>query len=159
MKLPRWSNRLTGISTPFGGVSWTPTELNINVANELITSLEDRRVLYVPYAVENPQYTVESVREIRAELTELLKRVDRDSALGESMRAMRAACRKFLTDSDQFGPYQAHIMPVNLAVALGELRGVFGIHVARISAAYEIDIEIGLARILPEDTELDESLG
>lgn len=40
---------------------------------------------------------------------------------------------------------------------LGELRGVFGIHVARISAAYGIDVEDDLAAMLPEDTADDES--
>jgi hypothetical protein len=157
----RLLNRLTGISTPVGGVTWNPPELEVNVADELITLLENRRMLYVPYVLQYAPYVVESVRETRTELSELLKRVDRESELGKSMRAMQAACRKFLTDTEQFGENQAPIAPEKLAVALGELRGVFGIHVAVISAAYGLDIEGDLEAILPvpEDPELDDRPG
>jgi hypothetical protein len=34
--------------------------------------------------------------------------------------------------------------------ALGELRGVFGIHVGLLATKYGIDVEDGLASILPE---------
>lgn len=166
----RMANRLTGISTPFFGASWKPPELDVDVANELITFLEDRRMLYVPHAWESGAYVVSSVMETRAELTKFLARVDRESPLGESMRTMRAACRKFLTQSgppgistralaSEVAQFSDPIVRWNLAADLGELRGVFGIHIARISAAYGIDVEEDLAAILPEDPELDDSTG
>jgi hypothetical protein len=36
-----------------------------------------------------------------------------------------------------------------LETALGELRGVFGIHIAKLAAEYGLDIEDDLASILP----------
>jgi hypothetical protein len=54
-------------------------------------------MLYVPFVLQYAPYVVQSVRETRTELSELLKRVDRESELGKSMRAMQAACRKFAT--------------------------------------------------------------
>ena len=125
-------------------------------------------MLYVPFAWENPRYVIESVMQTRAELSTLVSRVDRQSPLGESARAMRAACRKFLTAAGPPGvstreraaeggaPFSDPVTQSGLTADLGELRGVFGIHIARISAAYGIDVEEDLARILPEDSELED---
>ena len=41
--------RLTGISCPFFGISWNPTEIDRTKANRIIRFLEDRRVLYNLY--------------------------------------------------------------------------------------------------------------
>jgi len=43
----------------------------------------------------------------------------------------------------------------SLNQALGELRGVFGVHVAQIAAKYGVDVEEGLASILPLSTETE----
>ena len=52
MKFSEIANRLTGISTPVGGVSWQPAELEIAGARRVVAFLEDRRVLYDPYQME-----------------------------------------------------------------------------------------------------------
>ena len=160
MRIPflRTVNRLTGISTPVFGVSWNPPELEREVANELVTALEDRRVLYEDFAFEVPDYVVTSVLEVREKLSGILVRVDRSSTIGESARAMRAACRKFLT-AVQPAIGQPRAQPLfqdpfgfsAFMAALGELRAIFGLHVARIAAAYGIDVEDELASIFPED--------
>lgn len=163
----RTLNRLTGISTPVFGVSWNPSQLDVDVARRLLTSLEDRRMLFAPEAWRHPAYVVGSVYEVRVELTKVLNQVShdvgRETPVGEGALAMRAACRKFLT---RIGP--AGFQPRNaraddapfdtveletLMTALGELRAVFGIHIARISVAYGIDVEEGLASILPEEAD------
>jgi len=54
MKFTEIANRLTGISTPFGGASWQPAELEIAGARRVIAFLEDRRVLYDPCQMEVP---------------------------------------------------------------------------------------------------------
>jgi hypothetical protein len=43
MKFTEIANRLTGISTPFGGASWQPAELEIAGARRVIAFLEHRR--------------------------------------------------------------------------------------------------------------------
>lgn len=45
MKFSEIANRLTGISTPLGGASWQPAELEVSGARRVIAFLEDRRVL------------------------------------------------------------------------------------------------------------------
>ena len=53
MKFEEIAKLLTGISCPVFGLQWSPTEADCVVARRMIRFLEDRRVLYVPYDVEN----------------------------------------------------------------------------------------------------------
>jgi len=91
--------RLTGISTPIGGVSWTPPTDESEVARKLMVFLEDRRVLFMPFNMEVELYVMRSVEDIRTRLTKDLEQVERTSTLGESISAMRASCRKFMTQT------------------------------------------------------------
>lgn len=77
---------------------------------------------------------------------------------------MRAACRKFLervgTDEREGlhyargGGYRSW----TFGCALGELRGTFGI-VARIAAAFKLDVEDRLASILPANANANADSG
>ena len=161
MKFSEIANRLTGISTPFGGVSWQPAEMEIAAARRVIAMLEDRRVLYAPEEMEVASHCVQSVIEIRHCLSDELGKLDSGSELAESLRAMRAACRKFLervgTDGRE-GIHQANGWGSHswtFGSALGELRGTFGIHVAKIAAAFKLDVEDRLASILPANADAD----
>ena len=160
MKFKDIIKRITGISTPVFGVSWNPKNTERDVAKEVIPYLEDRRVLYVPSEMEVPQHCVDSVLQIRHFLTSKIAKLDQDSELSNSLRAMRAACRKFLNnissrngDIIRFGAHRGHWASWEFNGAIGELRGVFGIHVAKIAVAYGVDVENDLASIMPEQDE------
>lgn len=156
MNFKEVANRITGISCPFFGVSWNPPESERKIAKRVITYLEDRRVLYSPYEIEVPMHCVDSVIEIRRNLTNELGSITKDSEIEKSLRALRAACRKFLAKvgnskdprylRQPFGNIDSWIF----ISGLGELRGVFGIHIAKIAVSYGIDIEKDLASIIPE---------
>jgi len=96
MKFSEIANRLTGISTPLVGVSWQPTDLEVSAARRVIAFLEDRRVLYAPEEMEVASHCVDSVLEIRRFLSAELGKLETKSEFAASLRAMRAACRKFL---------------------------------------------------------------
>lgn len=161
MKFSEIANRLTGISTPFGGASWQAAELEIGAARRVIAFLEDRRVLYEPGEMEDPSHCVHSVIEIRHCLSDELGKLDSGSELAASLRAMRAACRKFLErvgtdgrDGIRYasgGGYQSW----TFGSALGELRGMFGVHVAKVAAQFQLDVEDKLASILPANADAD----
>jgi hypothetical protein len=161
MKFSEIANRLTGISTPLGGASWQPAEMEVGAARRVIAFLEDRRVLYEPEQMEVPDHCVHSVIEIRHRLSEELGKLEGGSELAASLRAMRAACRKFLervgTDGRE-GIHHANGWGSHswtFGSALGELRGTFGIHVAKIAAAFKLDVEDRLASILPANADAD----
>ncbi|MDQ3803034.1 MAG: hypothetical protein M3416_04165 [Acidobacteriota bacterium] len=164
MKFKEIVNRLTGISTPVFGVQWNPLEADITKARRVISFLEDRRVLFNPSEMETPAYCVRSVIEMRRFLTTELSSIDEDSELSQSIRAMRAACRKFLDTVEQddrriitFGAHPGHYASWIFMGALGEMRGVFGIQIAKLAAQHGLDVEDNLATILPasDDSERD----
>lgn len=144
------ASRLTGISTPIGGVSWTPPVDERSKARRLLVYLEDRRALYHPYDMEVGDYVVDSVLEIRRRLGEDLEDVDKRSVVGESLMAMRAACRRFLDEVQQPPRRRYHLEP-DFIQFLGELRALFGVHVARLACAYDLEVHGELARTLPPE--------
>jgi hypothetical protein len=161
MKFREIASRVTGISVPIFGVQWNPPEAECAVARRVIAFLEDRRVLYVPSEMEVPHHCVESIIRIREFLTSELGQLDSTSKISLSLRAMRAACRKFLTTVQaddgrriiEFGAHQGHYASWIFNGAVGELRGVFGIHVASLAASHGLDVEDDLSSIFPADME------
>lgn len=156
MKFKEISARLTGISSPIFGVSWQPPETKRSVAKRVIAFLEDRRVLYSPSEMEVPDRCVQSVLEIRRFLTAEISNLDEKAEIRASLRAMRAACRKFLdtVQADEgriirLGAERGHYASWTFNGTLGEMRGVFGIHLARLAVAYGVNVENDLAAIIP----------
>lgn len=166
MKFSEVSRRLTGISCPLFGVSWNPGEAKVANARRVLTYLEDRRVLYAPWDVEVPAHCVESVLDIRRVLTaELGQLDDKEDDIAPHLRAMRAACRQFLATTshlrDDVGGMHSWMGGYDgwrFNDALGEMRAVFGIHIAQLSVKFGIDVEDQLAVILPPEIEDSDGL-
>jgi len=157
MRLQNVFQHITGFSTPFGGVSWKASTAEAARARNIVNFLEDRRVLFNASALEVPEHCVSSIIEIRHFLTESLNGLSDSSPLTANIRLMRGACRKFLdstqrADQDivQHANKHGHYASWEFYSALGDLRGVFGIALALISEAFNIDIENDLSKILPE---------
>jgi hypothetical protein len=158
MKASDIIRRVTAFNSPIFGVSWQPTESDQTVARRVVDHLEDKRVLYAPWDLEVPHHCVESVLELRQYLSHEIEKLSDDTELRRTLRGMRAACRKFL---DRTQDREDHIMHgarhLNswasrvFESALGELRGVVGIHVARLAAAHNLDVADELAVILPAE--------
>ena len=149
-------SRITGFSVPVFGIQWNPSEAERVVARRVVTFLEDRRVLYSPSQMEVPSHCVESVLRIRESLTSELGKLDAASDISASLRAMRAACRKFLKTVDVddrtpiiYGAQRGHYASWIFNGAVGELRGVFGIHIALLATKHGLDVEDELATIIP----------
>jgi len=156
VKFSEIASRLTGIATPLGGVSWQTSELEVSSPRRVVAFLEDRRVLYAPEEMEDTSHCVHSVIEIRHFLTSELGKLDGSSEFSASLRAMRAACRKFLDRvgvdgraGTLYARHRGHWADWTFYSALGELRGTFGVHLARIAAQFKLDVEDNLASILP----------
>jgi hypothetical protein len=154
---------LTGLSCPVFGISWNPPEMHTAIARRVIAFLEDRRVLYVPSEMEVPHHGVQSVLEIRHLLTSELQSLEAGTELADSLRAMRAACRKCMntvgarSEIIVFGAHLGHWASWEFNGALGELRAVFGVHLVRLAAAYGLDVEGDLSTILPaSDSEAEQ---
>ncbi len=165
VKRPEILRRLSsiGFTVPLigGGLSATltpPSEAEAHRAARILTFLEDRRVLFDPTDMEIEEYAGRSVMEIRRFLTDELMHLDRKTVFAASLRGMSAACHQFLTRTQGSPP--ADLSPVRrrrvdpwadqtFHQALGELRGRIGMHIAQLAAAHGLDVEGGLAGILP----------
>jgi hypothetical protein len=162
MKFSEIANRLTGISTPLGGVSWQSSDLEVSAARRVIAFLEDRRQLYAPEEMEVASHCVDSILEIRRFLSGELGKLETKSEFAASLRAMRAAWRKFLDrvgvdgrETVLYANHHGHWASWTFYSALGEMRGTFGVHVAKIAAEFKLDVEDRLAEILPARADTD----
>jgi len=151
------AKRISGLSTPVFGVSWNPPEDKRNIVRRLVAFLEDRRVLYNEYCMEYGPWVEQSVIEIRRELTDILSGCPEDLQLTGPLRAMRAACRKFLDDAGHPEMRKVVIYPRDAGIwySLGEMRGIFGLHLAQLCTAYGVDVEPELETIFPRIDEQD----
>jgi hypothetical protein len=95
--------RITGVSTPVFGISWNPPVSEREEVRKLIVYLEDRRALIYPLkslAAHNPWGIVDSVLEMRRQMTLVLQQLPENSTGALHIRAMRAACLKFLDTAE-----------------------------------------------------------
>jgi hypothetical protein len=156
-------HRLTGFSLPFFGVQWAPPADEREIVRGLLAALEDRRVLYVPYHLEVVSEVTSSVLQVREILTKTLQALPETSRASGSVRAMRAACRRFLEEPKpdfrnlmrwrgSRHPGDEEWSPA-FFVALGELRATFGTHLAALAYQYGLDVEPELASIFPSADE------
>ena len=133
--------------------------MEVEIARKVITFLEDRRVLYVVYELETPQHCVDSIIKIREFLTNVLFDVDANSELGNVLRGMRGSCRTFLNEVQNayYSQNGGNLALNNLGLggeihffnAMGVLRGVMGILIAKILVMHGLDCESDLLSIIP----------
>lgn len=149
------ASRVTGISTPFGGVDFKAPEAEVVVARRVISLLEDRRVLYAPFSFESPEACVQSANQIRQALTSELGQLPSGSQLRTILQRIRQASRDFVTTVEQkIGHGARHMSPdgwsaAEFGLALGSLRSTVGTYVAILASTYKVDVDDELAAILP----------
>lgn len=142
--------RLTGIQIPAGwGVSWETIEGDRDVARRVITFLEDRRLLFGTrhWGQEDGFSCVRSALAIRDMLSEQLSHASPGKTLDAHLRAMRAACRRFVDEAGHKA--ESFTDPMRFGAAIGDLRTSVGYSIAAIAEHFEIPVEEELATILP----------
>jgi len=152
------ARRITGISTPIGGVQWAdPGPSQRRLARGFIVGLEDRRALFSTECTKyRLQYNVyDSINRVRSACTVALRLFDEDDFAIGPIRAIRVACRAF-QDRSQAGfpsfhlPGDTYAYGPGFPVALAVLRGQIGEQVALLVAHYDLEVEGDLASVLPE---------
>lgn len=90
--------RITGLDTPFGGVSWEYTESAKKGVQELFYFLEAKRILTNPAEMEVGHWCEESAIQIRNKLTELLSNHNFNNETITCFRVMVDSCNSFLDE-------------------------------------------------------------
>jgi hypothetical protein len=145
--------RLTGILGPADKNGWKPPVEERDKARRLLLYLAGQRALHYPYDREIGTFIVQSILDTSERLTRDIEALSTDSLLRKILRAMQAACRKFVNENQSpsagYGePYQAQLL-----CTLGEVRALFGIHIARIAFTYNLEVDTCLEDILPPEPE------
>ena len=169
MKFSEIAARINGISTPFGGISWIPPVVDVEVARRFVTFVEARRVLFSTYTNEVPEQCAKSVIEIRDFLTSELGKGGIAEPLSGPIRLARRYCTQFLErvgatessvtsdahDRHLFREPRWSMHDYWFGEALGALRAGVGLQVGIIAANYKIDVEDQLAQIIPAPDALE----
>lgn len=154
--------RLTGMSVSASGPSlnWEFSDSERTRARDILHRLEDHRVLYEAYEVEEEAAVFDSLGRLRAYLTEQVDRCE-STELRDQVRVLRAGVRQLVTDLEaarrlaarvsQTESMEAHVYLLSSTQALGVLRGRAGVAIAEIGRAFRIPIDGDLARIMPPD--------
>lgn len=144
---------LTGISTPFLGLSWTPPASERDAIRKLLIYLEDRRALYLSrYGYQHSgrsEHLTESVLDIRRTLTATLQSVDFQSETKQLLESMRVACRSFLDDT----PRIVRSSEENRKTAVSStnmrpLQKAMATSIASLAILYQLDLEENLSNLV-----------
>lgn len=173
VKAKEMMKRVSGFSIPLGwGVQWEPPARDRDTVRKLLAFLEDRRVLFNPYQNEFEDQVNASILTIREHCTEAVGQMSEKAPAVSSVRAIGAACRRFLdeprpsfddiADGRRVPPmfWERHYHglrpgsdPAAFFTALGEFRAFVGTQIAILAATYEVDVQGELARFLPPSLE------
>jgi hypothetical protein len=149
-------------SLPWFSAHWTQKKSDKKIAKVVIAFLEDRRVLFGQWTGEVPTHSLQSVFGIREFLRGQITSEDMGSDLSNTLKAMQAACRRFIDaagdNGENFSRHRRFTGGLTLdafAIALGDFRATMGFYIAALATQYEIDIHEDLAEILPPNPEID----
>lgn len=149
------ARRITGISSPFGGLQWSdPGPSDAEMVRRFLLFLEDRRVLYNPMHLEVTHQVEHSIHEIREECTKTLQALTPGAFGALPIRTIREASRRFHDDQNEGFRFFDDRWPgrdgsPGFFMALGSYRATVGQQVALLAAHYDIDVEGDLASVLP----------
>lgn len=129
MKAPLSSllNRLKGISTPFGGLTWEPTPDEKTLAAETLTILEARRVVHPHTSRNNPvkgAYARDSIEELRDELKGVCIKTPAQSELRNGLLQIISACNDCLAALDDYVPVQGEFGQLLVVPGADPIEGV-----------------------------------
>ena len=135
------ARRVTGISTPFGGLQWAdPGPSDAEVIRRFLLFLEDRRVLFNPFDLEVVSQVEHSIHQIREECTKTLQALGQAVFAVMPIRTIRQAARQFHDDQDasyrSFGcrwPYPEG--GPEFFTALGTFRAIVGYQAALLAVS------------------------
>lgn len=151
MEFKRILKCITGISVPIFGIQWKPVTDEVDIAQNIIVFLEDKRVLFNPIDMKAEIYCVQSVNEIRTEITRILQQTPSTYKIVKQLKELRKISQRFINEigSPNFSSFETPIKKSILENELFKLRQGFGRTISNLSLAYGINVDDDLAAIMP----------
>lgn len=140
-------SRLTGVSLPGIGFSWTPDPDECKIAEEAVTYIENQGIFYAPFEWEHPKNTYVSAHNARVDITALMQKLMRRMEAFGRLEIIRNALRDFQRqlralhlDETSSKTDMTNQQVADYDSALVRLRKVTGTQVACIAATYRLDV-------------------
>ena len=133
---------LSGISTPFGGISWNRNVSGKDMFSYLLLFLESKRILVHPIDMEKKEWCIESVLEIRNTLVSAAQNVSLSQFDAETLRKMIDGCNTYL---DAVSPMNLPAIifkngdkweDISFDNAMKAFRNVFRTEIAKVESHY-----------------------
>lgn len=146
--------KITGFSTPFGGVSWQAQTSEREAIRELVVFLEERTTLY-PNERPKLSNSFESLAKTREKLTETITAVGEGSRSEPYLRQMRLIVTNFLQHQAKFPNPEGQdpAQSPELREGFAEMRGALGANVQVLVSIYDLDVESCLAALFTDEGE------
>jgi len=75
--------------------------VNTKVAQDMVDTLSHRGVMFQPHVMENPQYAIESINQIKLRLQRCLRQIDLDNRLRDICSDLISACRDVMNENSR----------------------------------------------------------
>jgi hypothetical protein len=145
--------RLTGISTPIGGVQWEHNDGDHEVVRRVLNALEDRRVLFTQYGAEVPDRCIMSAIQIRKILTDQMNTRGISDGLELALKDLRTVFTAFVEAMNSEDVERHGLNQFGFTAALATLRSLVGERLSVLCADYRIEIVGSLQQIVPASSE------
>lgn len=140
--------KITGISTPVGGLSWEIIEIDKQGIKEMFNYLETKRLLINPMEMEIPEQCALSALEIKRYLVDLLQEFKFINETEDIIKNLCNACNTFLDGLNEKN--RPHIIYKNdhgdwcdmsFSRIMKEFRTTFRTNIAMLENEYKIDFK------------------
>jgi hypothetical protein len=127
-------------------------DAEVQIVRRVVAAIEDRPAFCGGATADSADVVLRSVEQMRDVIRAERQGSGLSDQLVDALVAVQATCQKFLVQARQSRGVGVHpSWAFNLAV--GEMRGVVGVHLVRLAYRYGLDVEDGLAQILPIEPE------
>ncbi len=138
--------KITGVDTPFGGISWEYTESAKKGVQAIFYFLETRRILINPCEMEIKNWCELSAIEIKNKLADILPKYDFNNETVKCIRTMIGCCNSFLDDLGAvtrtgiiYKNEQGDWEDTTFSKAMKKFREGFRDNINALSEAYKVD--------------------
>ena|SRR3989442_1382658 len=146
LSITEFLRRLSGISTPIFGISWTPPSEERQLVNGLLQQLGDRRLIRKYHGGFEYRAVIVSLEKMRSDATQALSQLSPEAACRPTIENLRTALHLFQTLVESERPAgRDEASPTDATLkALGVFQDTVGSQLRSLARAYSIPLYEGL---------------
>lgn len=153
MSIKEFVSKLSGISTPIGGITWTPTKNERQIVYELFQKLRDRRLIRHYHGGFEYRAAIDSLMTMRKDVTSALSELSPGCKCRKILENIRKALHLFQTfvedeypkNKYNYDSERAEAMPTNdVLTALSSMQKIVSKNLIELNKIYNIELNDSL---------------